>query len=373
MQNLSLLFIAFLLIQLNTLAQVSNTAWTKIIVDELSNGCWGIDCEDLDGDEDVDIIISQSVLGKIDWYENIGNYEFISHNIFNSNNLIGQIEAVDLDNDSDMDIVFGEEFSGLWVLVNDGQNNFSENLISPDGHWKFKTIDVNQDSMLDVVVNNNSFSTTVYWLEQNSDHSFTSHLIDDDCGHAYGIDAIDLDGDDDIDIIQGAINMFDDLYWYENDGNEIFTKHNIDNNVNDPFDIICEDIDNDNDVDIVVPEVSYPSFGELRWYENDGNQQFSYNIISDMITAVWFVGVGDLDSNSTTDVIASYRDTSCLKWFSNDGNQQFTEFTIDDSIPCPTDFILTDFNSDGFLDIALLSGLCLYPGVPEFPQFTLTI
>jgi len=244
----------------------SDLNFTKIVVDSTLDRPWGISCEDLDGDGDVDIVISQnhgvnSLTHKIDWYENIGNFEFIPHNILVTDVYdIFQVNVVDLDNDSDMDIVFvsfGSGGIGLNVLTNDGQMNFTKSMISPNIHWKFEVIDINQDGLLDIVGNNNTYATTIYWVEQNSDHTFTSHLIDNDCGDAYGIDVVDLDSDNDLDIVQGAVNTYDDLYWYENDGNEVFTKHFIDTDIQDPLDLICEDIDSDGDVDIVVPHTQF--------------------------------------------------------------------------------------------------------------------
>jgi hypothetical protein len=327
--------------------------FTKVIIDEELLECWGISSGDLDDDGDLDIAISQYYQGEIDWYENRGNYEFTFHQLYQTSSDVYHLEIVDLDNDDDLDVIYGEGHSGVHVLLNDGEMNFTHELISDAFYWKFVVVDLNQDGLLDLIGNNNSWVGTTSWAEQQPDHSFVTHLIDDDAGDGYGIDAVDLDGDDDIDIVQGVINQFDHLYGYINDGEESFTRIVIDDMIDDPLDLVCEDLDDDGDQDILVAASITQVFG---WYENLNNLEFDLHIITGSIERMWFVAAGDLDLNGTMDVATASRLCGIFTWFSNDGEGSFTDINIDECIEYPQDFIYLDIEEDGDLDIAMVSG-----------------
>jgi hypothetical protein len=328
--------------------------FTKLILDVELGPCWGLSSGDLDGDGDLDIAISQYDLGEIDWYENNGSYEFTFHQLFVADDDVYQIEIVDLDGDGDLDIVYSKTPSGeVCVLFNDGEMNFTDQLISNDFRWMFVIVDLNQDGLLDVIGNCDSWLISTSWAEQLPDHTFTTHLIDDDAGHGYGIDAVDLDDDGDIDIVQGVINNYDNLYWYLNDGEESFTRLVIDEDIDDPLDLVCTDLDDDGDPDILVMASNSPA---LYWYENTGDGEFTRHTINSMIEWMWFVGAADIDDNGTVDVVTGNRNGYVFTWFSNDGEQVFSDLNIDESIEYPQDFIFLDIDEDGDLDIAMVSG-----------------
>ena len=75
---------------------------------------------------------------------------------------------------------------------------------------------------------------------------------------------MDIDGDDDLDIVSGTYNT-STLSWYENDGSQNFTKNLIGNgNVNSPSAV---DLDEDGDIDLICR--FNDGANKLVWFEND--------------------------------------------------------------------------------------------------------
>ena len=99
--------------------------------------------------------------------------------------------------------------------------------------------------------------------------SFTKHTITT-IGDQSKLDvfAIDLDGDGDVDVLSAD---FDDpaVYWYENDGSQSFTDEIIATNVYGAWAVFATDVDGDGDVDAMVAANTADT---IAWYENDGTQ-----------------------------------------------------------------------------------------------------
>ena len=61
----------------------------------------------------------------------------------------------------------------------------------------------------------------------------------------------DIDGDGDVDVV-GASYYDSSLRWFENDGNGEFTPHLISQAVNEGQGVTVADVDNDGDADIIT-------------------------------------------------------------------------------------------------------------------------
>jgi len=340
-----------------------DTNFNKIVIDNDLDVCYGIAAGDLDQDNDPDIVITQPYDSLILMYrydpanttfDKDTLYRFESHNNPGDTVNIFQVTVADMDSDGLNDVIFGQYDDGLYVLYNEGQAGFSDTVhISSSCSWMFDVADLNEDGLMDVVGNNNSWNTETWWIRQNADQSFSEILIDDDCGDAYGIDVADLDSDGDFDIVQGSVNGYDDLYWYENNGQDSFTKQMIDAYIDDPVDLICTDMDRDNDEDILV---SACGSGELRLYENDGSGQFTIQTVTDSVDGMWHIGLQDMDSNQSVDMVTGNRNSDYFLWFSIDSVGFYSAHLIDGSIQYPQDFVFGDFNTDSMPDIAMISG-----------------
>ena len=111
---------------------------------------------------------------------------------------------------------------------------------------------MDQDYDIDVL----SADGRIAWYENDGNQNFTEILLS--TYMAYSIYATDLDGDTDVDVL--GISFYDNnVSWFENeDGN--FSVHLISNELLNPRSVYAIDIDRDNDVDVLISS----SFAKAR-------------------------------------------------------------------------------------------------------------
>jgi hypothetical protein len=106
---------------------------------------------DLDGDNDLDIVVGTLNDNSLSWYENDGSQSFTKNSIgtgFASNLPI----VIDLDEDGDLDMVM-RTFEGgekLRWFENNGSESFTQNLIDNSNGGGLKVIDLDEDGDYDV-------------------------------------------------------------------------------------------------------------------------------------------------------------------------------------------------------------------------------
>ena len=62
----------------------------------------------------------------------------------------------------------------------------------------------------------------------------------------------------------------------------------------------------------------------VKYYENDGNQNFTRDTITTTTTGGSSVYAMDLDSDGDMDVLSASSDDNKIAWYENNGNQSFT-------------------------------------------------
>lgn len=286
---------------------------------------------DLDEDGDLDILATSSNADAYLWYENDGGGLFTPHVIDNSAfaNEAYSIGAADFDNDGDMDIVGGANAGdALVVFANDGNENFliltvlSVGDNRTNGVRVVKVADVNGDTDPDIVVA--AFAgDTFSWYENDGNGVFTPHTIDDsvNADGATAVDVADLDGDGDMDIAAGS-NSADQFLWYENDGNENFTTNIIDNISSysiGPRGLSLVDLEQDGDMDIITAAITGDAFA---WYENDGSGNFTGAVISVDPTysnGAFAITSADIDGDMVADIVTAANISDAFSWFRTDG------------------------------------------------------
>ena len=286
---------------------------------------------DLDQDGDLDILAASSVANAYLWYENDGSGLFISH-VIDSSILADEAYTIaggDFDDDGDMDVVCGA-FGGdsLSWFSNDGNENFTLNTVldnSSDlsnGVRLVRVSDLDEDGDPDIVVA--AFVGDTYsWWENDGNGIFTPHTIDAtiNADGATAFDIADLDGDGDLDIAAGS-NDANQFLWYENDGSESFTPNIIDNTSDysiGPRGLVLTDLEQDGDMDIITAAVTGDAFA---WYENDGSGNFTGDVIDDSATyanGAFAVAVGDMDGDMVDDVIGAANISDAFIYFRTEG------------------------------------------------------
>tara|TARA_R110002072_G_scaffold14307_1_gene59571 strand:- start:5688 stop:7100 length:1413 start_codon:yes stop_codon:yes gene_type:complete len=296
-----------------------------------SDGARFVTSFDLDEDGDMDVLATASTADVYLWFENDGTGLFTPH-IIDSSALANEayaIDAADFNNDGTMDIVGGANAGdALAVFNNDGNENFtlltnlSANANLTDGVRVVKAADLNEDGFMDIVVA--AFSgDTFSWFEGDGQGSFTPHPIDSsvNADGATGIQIADFDNDGDLDIA-AASNSANQFLWYENDGDENFTTNIIDNTspfTVGPRGVAIVDLEQDGDMDILGAAITGDAF---TWYENDGNGNFTLALISDDVTyanGAFAITAADVDGDQVDDIITAANISDAFSWFKTEG------------------------------------------------------
>ncbi len=274
------------------------------------------------------------------------------------------VVTADLNNDGYLDIAT----SGVEVLLNKGDGTF-DNLQKYDAAGtKIVIYDFNNDGYLDI-------ATQEDILFNNGDGTFASPIRYNTLTNKYyGITAGDFnnDGNGDIAVVDQTCrgsyrSHYERLLIFFGDGNGAFTNNKI-NLYTYPYcqsqprayDVVSGDFDSDGDLDLAVAHSS-----KLIILLNKGDGTFEKKIYGSRYSKDLIPydvdNDGDLDLLSREGVGEYYessdRRAPFLRVFSNDGNGAFTD-TLDLYFPFTwwgADFVLTDFNNDGIMDIAVSS------------------
>ncbi len=358
-----------------TVAQDANNYYeivgtpVRTIIDS-RNGSKSIYPIDLDGDGDLDIVVSSQGDDEVNWYENDGNQNFTSH-LIDTPIDPHSIFSGDLDNDGDLDIVVSTVATGanpdlIWYL-NDGNENFTATAYQSEVHAKFRNVhlkDLDNDGDVDIVYNliaNNAiigvrlndgiggFANTIHtttlaeswglfvadvdgdgysdvvaadttggkiaWYKNNGSGSFSSgeHIVSTIPNKPRSVFAIDIDDDGDMDLLSASLGD-DTVSWYQNDGNQNFTKINIDTQADGAFEVTASDVDGDGDIDVLLASTHDDT---VALYLNDGSQSFTKKIITDQADGSRFVKFADLDSDGDLDIIGTSEHDDLLVWYEN--------------------------------------------------------
>lgn len=339
----------------------ADTYFIEHIISDTAAGGQHVHASDVDGDGDMDVLSAAYSSRKYSWYENTGNQIFIEHIIHNNAGGANGIYAADMNHDGNMDILTSSAYDPDFVngntiawYENDGNSNFTERIISSSAYNAVRVIasDVNGDGHMDAL---SSMNYTEWYMNDGNQNFTTTQFTPPDYPEGYysneSVHSLDMDKDGDIDIISvyGSDSL---IIWYENDGSENFTEQILTNDQYGVKSIYPIDMDGDSDIDILV---SNDYTNQISWYENDGSQNFTQNIIYTGYTP-HKIHAADLNGDGNMDIIASfYSGANRIFWFENDGNQNFTQKTVASYISTPQNVYTADMDNDGDLDVLSIS------------------
>lgn len=182
-----------------------------------------INVVDINSDGKMDVVSASLVDGEANWHENLGGGNFgLPHLITSSYyNNIDIVFSADLDGDNDLDVIITKRIDDkiVWFENLDGLGNFGSekfiaaNLNTPRGIY---STDLDNDEDLDVIsvsYNGNRIS----WFENlNGLGSFgPENIILENAGGPHTPTAGDLDNDGDIDIVV-SLNSANEIRWFKN-------------------------------------------------------------------------------------------------------------------------------------------------------------
>ena len=229
------------------------------------NGVNELSLYDLENDGDLDLIGYIFDDNIVTTFINDGNGNLTEGTTTEHDNDISSVDYGDIDDDGDIDFALSiDKFSGETVAIylNDSMNNFSKlssfDINALNSALQIKLVDLNQDGKMDLLGMNDKKLTAFY---QNSVFGFIDQDIINPSneGDLSVFDVADFDNDGDLDIVVGDLSA--DLHWYKNESIG-FIQMKISEMM--PMKSLhAEDFDGDGDIDFVA------SNGDFRAYRND--------------------------------------------------------------------------------------------------------
>lgn len=264
----------------------SGTFSAPLFIGSEQNNIDFITTADLDGDDDMDVITSDTWANQIKWYENLdGSGNFSETKILIDTAIsLSHPYIVDIDDDQDLDIVVSFS-SHLNVIENtDGQGNFEVAGKIFDLYYVAEDIqsaDINNDGYKDLITTTNGSTSGREQMAifiNKGDNSFENPVdILSDADRLKFLNSFDIDSDGKPEMITGH-DLYGRLTWREFNNSPLKFKNphligtGFDESYNPEHLVDFGDFDNDGDQDILY------LFGVDRivWYEKlDGEKMYS--------------------------------------------------------------------------------------------------
>lgn len=266
---------------------------------------------DIDSDNDMDILGAAYSTNKVSWWENDGSANFTEHNVADDYEGSHTAYATDIDKDGDIDILGAawDDVTKLWI--NDGSEGFTEQNISTHIRGtSVMAIDVGNDGDMDIFDTEYSGTGGITFWENNGEGVFDDHFFP--FAYVHWVYALDLDRDSDIDFLGASCG--NKLKWWKNNGNQDFTSTTIATGFSCASSVFAADLDLDGDMDVLS---TAEELNDVSWWENDGNQNFQKHVISDSLDGASDVYAADIDGDHDLDIFVAANDDNEIRWFEN--------------------------------------------------------
>ena len=270
---------------------------------------WRIGAADLDGDGDEDLITLSLRDNKISWHASDGAGNYGARQVVNSGIGSGgpfRFDCQDLEGDGDLDLVWATAGGTIYSVENQGGGVFAnqQRIRSVDPITELSLDDVNQDGLQDIVFNTGD---GVYSLLNNGNGNWASPVTvyrSGSTGTIYCSTTGDLNADGLPDLVWGYSGGFgggSGLYWSENLGGGSFSSEVQIHNASSTFHSIV-DLDHDGIVDIVASEVF-----QIVVHKGLGGGAFlpAAQVGASSTSTLQFT-VADMNSDGLLDVVGAY-------------------------------------------------------------------
>jgi hypothetical protein len=293
----------------------SEYSWSKIHIDGNMPSIVGLEIIDINNDDNLDIVVAAGgITDAVIWYENDGGLSeinWIEHYIdpdFDGGN---DLCVEDVDGDKDLDVVVTGYTSNrvVWFENLDGTGiTWDEHVIDPylGGASHCKVVYIDSDNYIDVIATGFD-ADSVVWYKNNGGVpiTWTKNIIDPDLASPYGIDAGDMDNDSDWDVVTPGYDA-DAVYWYENPNWE---KHIIDDTLDGAWSVAIAYMDDDSDLDVLA---TGRHDNDVIWYENP---TWDKDYIDSNLVEANYVVPYDMDNDGDLDVIlTAWEPTNKVKY-----------------------------------------------------------
>ena len=227
-----------------------------------------------------------------------------------------------------------------------------------------RIVDLDQDGLQDVLVCD-VLGQHVGWIHQTFEGEFAERKLLSDISGAVHVEVVDFDRDGDLDVLIAAMGVIlptdakmGQVIILENDGNEKFTKHLIASGIQRVTDVQAGDLDGDGDLDLSVAQFGYTQ-GQVQWFENDGEWNFSPHQLIDRSGAI-HAPIVDIDNDGDLDVLALLsQEWETVYAFVNDGKGNFSTTILHDVADADfssSGITVSDLDQDGDSDVVWTNG-----------------
>jgi len=216
---------------------------------------------------------------------------------------------------------------------------------------------INQDGLTDVAAVGCANGGEVSWWKNTGNVTFAKYIVRTGLTGARSVRITDLNNDNNPDLVVAAWEA-NDILWWENDGNQNWTEHVIDTNFVGAHTVDIKDMDEDGLKDVLCSGFDfYGHNGEIAWWKNEGDGNFTKYLISDRFQQSPFIYGEDMDGDGDLDVIACCELNDEVFWWENDGIENFTEYAVDTAFDAAHTVLARDADDDGDMDI--LGAACM--------------
>ena len=277
---------------------------------------------DLDGDGDLDVVISNDRPSPKLVYLNDGAGHFTEGSNYGKPDWQGRNATVaDMNGDGRPDIIaanrVGDGPGANYICLNKGAGKFDADCIafSPEPATTITAADFTGDSLLDLLVpHRNGGQSHIYVGAKNAD---LAHLRAVPFGRADAeiriAEAADFDGDGLNDVI--AIDVRTGISLYPGKGDATFgAAESIGDSSIVPYALTVGDLNCDGKMDFVVGNIEAPS----AVYFNDGDgRHFTPVAFGDSKGAAYGIGIGDFDKDGRPDIAVARSDAPNVLYFAS--------------------------------------------------------
>jgi hypothetical protein len=235
----------------------------------------GMDVADFNGDGIIDFVVCGfgTRQGNVALYMSDSDGNYREQVLINRPGAVS-VEIHDFNGDQHLDIavLLSDAREGLYILTNDGANQFDSTTVFEThpsyGHTYFELQDFNSDGLMDILtVNGDNVDSDPYNTLKNY-HGVRIYL-----------NRADL--------------RFEEAYFYPMYG---------------AFGVRAGDFDNDGDLDIAAisffPDFSIERRESFVYLQNDGSLKFSAHTSPELVNGRWMtLDVGDLDGDADVDIV----------------------------------------------------------------------
>jgi hypothetical protein len=343
---------------------------TNLPLSTLGNNSMDAKTADLDGDNDIDIVVACEYCPNIILI-NDGHGVFANESSTRLPQVVHDSEDIgiaDFDGDGDQDIIFvSEDDQTNEFYLNNGSGYFSDFTIRIPVTGisnAVLAVDVNIDSIPDIIMGNDGQNVI---LINNGNAFFTNETMSRlpvNLNITQDLEWGDIDGDGDNDLLEGNENgnriLINDGSGFFND--ETITRLPLPVSGEETREVDLGDVDNDGDLDIFYANVTFtqglPS--QNRLLLNDGNGFYTDVTSTNLPVSQENTVDGDfrdVDLDGDLDILTAQAFNGTYQVLLNDSTGVFTIQTDKIYFPLPqgsgVDVEEDDFNGDGLMDIYL--------------------